>query len=31
MAWLLKCIACAWGHGIPAPMADRGQRTNFIR
>ncbi len=31
MAWLLKCIECAWGHGIPAPMADRGQRTNFIR
>ena len=31
MAWLVKCINCAWAHGIPAPMPDKGERTNFIR
>ena len=31
MAWLLKCIQCGWAHGIPAPMPDKGERTNFIR
>ena len=31
MAWLLKCIQSGWAHGIPAPMPDKGERTNFIR
>ena len=31
MAWLVKCINCAWAHGIPAPIPDKGERTNFIR
>lgn len=31
MAWLLKCIQCGWAHGIPAPLPDKGERTNFIR
>lgn len=31
MAWLLKCIALGREHGIAAPEAERGARTNFIR
>lgn len=31
MAWLLKCIELGAKSGIPAPEAEKGARTNFIR
>lgn len=31
LAWLLKCIQAGRERGIPAPEAERGSRTNFIR
>lgn len=31
MAWLLKCIEAGKEKGIVPPMAERGNRTNFIR
>lgn len=31
MAWLLKCIELGKANGVPAPEAERGARTNFIR
>ncbi len=31
MAWLLKCIQAGRESGVEAPVAERGNRTNFIR
>lgn len=31
MAWLLKCIELGKENGIPHPIAESGNRTNFIR
>lgn len=31
MAWLLKCIEAGKAAGIDAPVAERGQMTNYIR
>lgn len=31
MAWLLKCIEAGKAAGIELPMAEKGNRTNFIR
>ena len=31
LAWILKCIDVGKAAGIPAPTAESGARTNFIR
>ena len=31
MAWLIKCIKAGKENGISIPVADSGERTNFIR
>jgi multimeric flavodoxin WrbA len=31
MAWLLRCIQLGKENGVPAPQAERGAHTNFIR
>lgn len=31
MAWLIKCIKSGAENGITAPVADSGERTNFIK
>lgn len=31
MAWLIKCIEAGRAAGFPAPTAERGNVTNFIR